>query len=85
MSCNINSRSAALTAGGEGGLSLQAPGFGATGVDDEERAKEEHPNLMELISTHAKFEPTHLIVIPGPINLQQALIQRKISLFSLLL
>ena len=52
MHCNLNSR-AALTAGGEGGL--QAPGA-TTNAEEADTTKEEHPNLMELITAHTKFE-----------------------------
>ena len=55
MTCNMNSKTAALTAG-EGGL--QAPC--ALDVTEEAHAKEEHPHQMELIEVHAKFETAYL-------------------------
>ena len=77
MHCNLNSR-AALTAGGEGGL--QAPGA-TTNAEEADTTKEEHPNLMELISVHTKFETAYLIFTSEPWarqnNLQQAINTKK--------
>ena len=53
MSCPLNSR-AALTAGGENGLVAPSAFLGLE--DDDQAFKQEHPNLNELINTHAKFE-----------------------------